>query len=75
MPPSIQLTPEVEARLDRLASAMGCSKAQLLRELVETNLDRLEAEYQLAQKAADVRAGDRGTVTSTDTRRELGLDG
>ncbi|MHA7274132.1 type II toxin-antitoxin system RelB family antitoxin [Arthrobacter sp. TMT4-20] len=75
MPSSIQLTPGVEARLDQLASATGRTKAQLLRELIETNLDRLESEYQLAQKAADVRSGHRDTVTSSELRHELNLDG
>ncbi|GAA1115647.1 CopG family transcriptional regulator [Arthrobacter flavus] len=75
MQSSIRLTPEVEARLGQLAASTGRTKAQLLRELVEANLDRLESEYRVAQKATDVRAGHRDTVTSIDVRRELGFDG
>lgn len=70
MPTSIRLSPEVEARLDRLAASIGRTKSHLLRELIENNLDRLEWEYQLMWKASDTRAGD-----CSDVRRELTQDG
>ncbi|WP_377959647.1 hypothetical protein [Arthrobacter flavus] len=37
-------------------------------------LDQLKWEYQLAQKAADVRAADHDTVTSLAVRCDLSFD-
>ena len=42
MPTTICLNPDVEARLDRLASRTGRSKAYYLRHLIEEHLDDLE---------------------------------
>lgn len=75
MATSIRLTEETETRLDRLAASTGRPKAFYLRELIEKNLDKLEWEYSLTQKAVDIRAGNRDTVSSADVRRELDLDG
>lgn len=74
MPSSIRLSAEIEARLDQLAASTGRTKSHILRELIEKNLDRLECEYLLAQKAVHIRAGHRDTVTSSDVRRELSKD-
>ncbi len=45
MPTTIRLNPDVEARLDRLASRTGRSKAYYLRHLIEEHLDDLEDAY------------------------------
>lgn len=75
MPTTIRLPEEIEARLDRLASSTGRPKSYYLRELITQGLDKLEWEYSIAQKAVDIRAGRRETVSSSEVRRELGLDG
>lgn len=75
MPTSVRLPHEAEERLDRLAASTGRSKAFYLRELITSGLDRLEWEYSVAQRATEIRAGHRQTVSSDDVRRELGLEG
>lgn len=75
MATSIRLPEETEARLDRLAAKTGRPKSFYLRELIEKNIDKLEWEYSLTQKAMDIRAGTRDTVSSADVRQKLDLDG
>lgn len=74
MPTSIRLPEETEARLDKLAQATGRPKAFYLRELITSGLDQLEWEYSVAQRAVDIRAERRKTVSGADVRAELGLD-
>lgn len=74
MPTSIRLPEETEARLDRLALATGRPKAFYLRELITSGLDQLEWEYSVAQRAVDIRAARRKTVSGAEVRAELGLD-
>jgi RHH-type rel operon transcriptional repressor/antitoxin RelB len=45
MPSTIRLNPDIEARLDRLASRTGRTKAFYLRRLIEEHLDDLEDAY------------------------------
>lgn len=75
MPTTVRLPPEIEGRLDQLAASTGRPKSFYLRELITSGLDRLEWEYSVAQKATDIRAGRRGTMSSADVKAELGLGG
>lgn len=71
---SLRLDPELEARLDHLATATGRAKSYYLRELILMGLEDLE-DYYLADAAKErIRKGVE-TVHSIDTvRKELGLD-
>jgi RHH-type rel operon transcriptional repressor/antitoxin RelB len=67
---SIDLEPEIERRLKELAKRTGKTEAELVRELVEHNLEDLEdicvAEARLANPGV--------RLTSEQVRKELGLD-
>ena len=57
MAASVRLTPEIEQRLDRLASKTGRSKAFYLRELIERDLDDMEDYYLAAAVLERLRQG------------------
>jgi RHH-type rel operon transcriptional repressor/antitoxin RelB len=66
---AIRLTPEIEARLDRLAQETGRTKTALAREAILEHLDDLEDFY-----LAEARARkNRKTIPLIDVERELGL--
>ena len=72
---SIRLPPEIERRLELLASQTGRTKAFYLREVIERGLDDIE-DYYLADDILErVRRGKEGVHAAADVRRELGLDG
>lgn len=71
---SIRLDPEIEQRLDQLASQTGRAKSYYLRELIEGGLDDLE-DFYLADAAMErVRKGTEKVLTATQVRKDLGLD-
>ena len=66
---AIRLTPDIEARLDRLTQETGRTKTVLAREAILEHLDDLEDFY-----LAEARARkNRKTIPLTDVERELGL--
>lgn len=68
---SIRLKPAIEKRLSRLARETGRTKTFYVSKLVEENLEDLEDRY-----LAEARLEKRGkTYTSSQVRRELGLEG
>lgn len=71
---SIQLSPEFEQRLDFLVMQTGQSKADYLRELIENGLDDLEEYYLATQVLERVKNGQEMVFSSTEVRKELGLD-
>lgn len=73
---SIELTPEIAQRLDRLASRTGRSKACYLREIIERGIEETEDYYLAAEVLERVRKGQEQTLPSAEVRKELGtLDG
>ncbi|MGE4404405.1 type II toxin-antitoxin system RelB family antitoxin [Pseudomonas sp.] len=73
MATSVRLAPEIEQRLDRLASTTGRTKAFYLREIIERGIDDMEDVY-LAQKVLeDVRAGRETTSSLDEVEKRLGL--
>ena len=73
MPTSIRLDAELEARLDRLASQTGRTKAYYLRELVAKGLEDLEDHYLAAATLERVRKGDEPVYSLEDVERDLDL--
>ena len=71
---SIRLDPEIEQRLDALASQTGRAKSYYLRELIEGGLDDLEDFYLADATMERIRKGQERTVSSAQARKELGLD-
>jgi RHH-type rel operon transcriptional repressor/antitoxin RelB len=74
MATSIRLEPEVEKRLDFLATQTGRTKAFYLRELITRGMEDLEDYYLAANVLERVRKGEEEILSSTDVRRTLELD-
>lgn len=71
---AIELTPDIEQRLDRLARETGRSRASLAKDIIAQGLEDIE-DYYIAQKVlSDVEAGHEKLHKSQDVRRALGLD-
>jgi RHH-type transcriptional regulator, rel operon repressor / antitoxin RelB len=73
MATSIRLDPDIEQRLDRLASRTGRTKAYYLRELVTNGLEDLEDFYLAAATMERVRKGDEQVFSLEEVERDLGL--
>ena len=74
MATSIRLDPEVEKRLDFLATQTGRTKAFYLRELITRGMEDLEDYYLAADVLERVRKGEEEILSSADVRRALELD-
>lgn len=74
MSTSVRIPEETERRIDALAARTRRSKSFYLREAIERGLPQIEWEYDLAQRAADVRSGRVATESLDQVVRELGLD-
>lgn len=74
MATSIRLDPEVEKRLDFLATQTGRTKAFYLRELITRGMEDLEDYYLAADVLERVRKGEEEILSSADVRRSLDLD-
>lgn len=71
---SIKLDPEIEQRLDQLATKTGRTKSYYLRELIEGGLDDLEDFYLADATMERVRKDQENIVSGSSVRKELGLD-
>ena len=74
MATSVRLAPEVEERLDFLATQTGRSKAFYLRQVIEQGLEDLEDYYLAADVLERVRQGREAVHSTTDVRKALGLE-
>lgn len=74
MATSIRLEPEVEKRLDFLATRTGRTKAFYLRELINRGMEDLEDYYLAAGVLEKVRKGEEEVLSSAELRRALDLD-
>ncbi len=73
MATSIRLAPEIEQRLDYLASQTGRTKAFYLREIIENGIQEMEDYYLAADVLARVRQGKEQVHSVADVRKDLGL--
>ncbi len=74
MATSIRLNPEIEHRLDFLASNTGRTKAYYLRELIEQGLDDMEDYYLAAEVMERIRKKKEQVHSAADVRKELDLE-
>lgn len=74
MATSIRLGPEIEERLDFLASRTGRTKAFYLRELIERGLEDLEDYYLAADVLERIRKGEERVYSTSEVRDALELD-
>lgn len=73
MATSIRIAPELEQRLDFLATQTGRTKAFYLRELIERGLEDLEDYYLAADVLERVRKGEEGVRSAAEVRKSLDL--
>ena len=73
MATSIRLTPEIEQRLDRLATQTGRTKAFYLRQIIQQGLDDMEDYYLAADVLERVRKGQEKALSASEVRKDLGL--
>lgn len=74
MATSIRLDPEIERRLDFLASSTGRSKAFYLRQAISQGLGDMEDYYLAADVLERVRKGEESVHSLATVRTDLGLD-
>ena len=74
MATSVQLSPEVEERLELLISQTGLSKSSILSEIIERGLDDVEDYYLAVEVLERIRAGKERVYSSAEVRRDLALD-
>lgn len=74
MATSIRLTPDIERRLDFLASQTGRTKAFYLREMIERGIQDMEDYYLAVDVLERIRKGEEGTYTEAEVRARLGLE-
>lgn len=73
MATSVRLTPEIEQRLDFLASHTGRTKAFYLREIIEKGIEDMENYYLASDVLERVRKGKEAVHSAADVRGALGL--
>ena len=74
MATSIRLAPEIEKRLNSLASQTGRTKAFYLREIIESGIAEAEEYYLAAGTLARVSKGQEKVHSAASIRKDLGLD-
>ena len=74
MATSIRLAPETEKRLDDLASLTGRTKSYYLRAIIEQGIEEMEDYYLAADVLERVRKGQEQVHSTSDVRKDLGLD-
>lgn len=73
-PISVRLPQELRERIEALAAATRRSQGDVVREVLERDLERLEWEHRLIATAADLRSARVQAVPLDDLERELGLE-
>ena len=74
MATSIRLAPEIERRLDLLASQTGRTKAFYLRELITRGLDDMEDYYLGTAVLERIRKGQEQVHSAAAVGAEVGLE-
>lgn len=74
MATSIRLHPEIERRLDFLATQTGRTKAFYLREIIQRGLEDMEDYYLAADVLERLRRGDERVYPAAEVRKDLGLE-
>ena len=71
---SINLPPELEQRLDSLATQTGRAKKDLLLQAIENGIYDVEDYYAAHEALERIRKGKGRTYTSAEIKAEFGLD-
>ena len=73
MTTTIQLEPQIEERLTKLANTTGRSMDYYLQHLIEEGMSNLEDYYLATEVLERVQTGAEKTYSTADVRKELGL--
>lgn len=71
---AIELPPEVENRLEKLAAATGKTKLFYAQEAIVEHLNDLEDFYLAQQRLADIQAGHTQTIPLEQVMKQYGLE-
>ena len=71
-PDSVRLPETLRERVDAIARVSRRSRGDVLREAMEREVDGLEWEYRVIERASDVRAGRVQTISLSELNAELG---
>jgi RHH-type rel operon transcriptional repressor/antitoxin RelB len=71
---AIELPPDVELRLEKLAAATGKTKHFHAKEAIIEHLNDLEDLYLAEQRLADIHAGKTQTIPLSEVMKHYGLD-
>lgn len=74
MATSFRLSPQIEQRLEKLASHTGRSKDSLLRQIIEQGIEDVEDYYIATEVLERVRRGEEQVYSSAEIRSTLGLE-
>jgi len=74
MTTSIRLEPEIEQRLNYLATQTGRTKAFYLREIITNGMEDLEDYYLAADVLERIRKGEEEILSSANVRKSLDLE-
>ncbi|MDU0348692.1 ribbon-helix-helix protein, CopG family [Actinomyces sp. MRS3W] len=74
-PISVRLPASLRERITMLASATRRSQGDIVREVLERNLESLEWETRIAQRSAAHRSGVTEAIPAAQVDEELGLVG
>lgn len=72
-PISVRLPQDLRERVEVLAKATRRSQGDIVREVLERDLTKLEWEQRIISRAADLRSGRMQAVPLAVVERELGL--
>ncbi|MGO1264335.1 type II toxin-antitoxin system RelB family antitoxin [Microbacterium sp.] len=73
-PLAVRLPVELRERVSQLAAATRRSQGDVIREVLERDLSRLEFEHRVLERAAAVRSGSVQAIPAADVDRMLGLE-
>ena len=71
---SINLPPEIEQRLDSLATQTGRTKKELLLQAIENGIYDVEDYYAAHEALERIKRGEEKVYTEAEVRERLGLD-
>jgi len=74
MATSIELTPEIDERLDRLAANNGKTKDEYLRAMVEKVLEDIEDLYDAEEATIARREGRIKSIPIEEVMKQLGME-
>ena len=71
---SINLPPEIEQRLESLATQTGRTKKELLLQAIENGIYDVEDYYAAHEALERIKRGEEKVYTEAEVRERLGLD-